>query len=46
MMFKLAQSASKRWRTLNGSKLLPEVIKGTPFDDGINPKINTKQEAA
>ena len=35
MMFKLAQSASRRWRLLNGSQLLPEVLQGTPFKDGI-----------
>jgi transposase-like protein len=35
MVFKLMQSASRRWRLLNGSELLPEVIQGTPFIDGI-----------
>ena len=35
MMFKLAESASKRWRLLNGSQILPEVLKGIPFQDGI-----------
>jgi putative transposase len=29
MVFKLMQSASRRWRALNGSGLLAEVIKGT-----------------
>lgn len=42
MVFKLMQSASKRWRTLNGAKLLPEVIAGITFTDGIK----TTQEAA
>ena len=42
MVFKLMQSASKRWRTLNGAKLLQEVIAGLTFTDGI--KIT--QEAA
>ena len=42
MVFKLMQSASKRWRTLNGAKFLPEVIAGITFTDGI--KIT--QEAA
>lgn len=42
MVFKLMQSAAKRWRTLNGAKLLPEVIAGINFTDGI--KIT--QEAA
>jgi putative transposase len=35
MVFKLMQSAQKRWRLLNGSNLLPDVIQGTPFIDGI-----------
>ena len=41
MVFKLMQSASKRWRILNGSNLLPDVIQGVSFIDGIKP-----QEAA
>jgi transposase-like protein len=35
MVYKLTQSASKRWRLLNGSELMPEVLQGTPFIDGI-----------
>src|SRR6516164_2894894 len=35
MVFKLMESASKSWRSLNGSPLLAEVIKGTVFIDGI-----------
>jgi transposase-like protein len=35
MVYKLMQSASKRWRLLNGSELIPEVIQGVPFIDGI-----------
>ena len=35
MVFKLTESASKRWRTLNGSSLLPDVIQGILFIDGI-----------
>jgi len=35
MVFKLMQSASKRWRLLNGSQLLPDVVQGIPFIDGI-----------
>jgi len=34
MVFKLCESASRKWRTLNGAKLLPEVISGTQFVDG------------
>ncbi len=35
MVFKLAQCAEKRWRRLNGQELLPEVIRGVKFVDGI-----------
>jgi hypothetical protein len=35
MMFKLAQSAERRWRLLDGAKLLPDVIRGVIFKDGI-----------
>jgi putative transposase len=35
MVFKLMQSAEKRWRTLNGSERLPDVIQGIPFVDGV-----------
>jgi hypothetical protein len=32
MVFKLVQAAQKNWRLLNGSKLLPDVIR---FVDGV-----------
>jgi transposase-like protein len=35
MMFKLAESAAKRWRLLNGHELLPDVIRGVLFQDGL-----------
>ena len=38
MVFKLMESASKGWRSLNGSPLLAEVVKGTVFIDGIKEK--------
>jgi putative transposase len=37
-VFKLMESASKKWRALNGSTLLPEVVQGTVFIDGIKKK--------
>jgi transposase-like protein len=40
MVFKLALSAQKRWRALNGAKLLADVIEGVVFEDGV------KKEAA
>ena len=39
MVFKLMQSASKKWRLLNGSQLLPDVIAGVQFIDGLKPQI-------
>ena len=38
MVFKLMQSAAKRWRLLNGSHLLEDVIQGVQFIDGIKPQ--------
>ena len=35
MVFKLTQCAEKRWRRLNGKELIPEVIRGVKFVDGI-----------
>jgi hypothetical protein len=38
MVFKLMESASKGWRSLNGSPLLAEVVKGTAINDGVREK--------
>ena len=38
MVFKLMESASKGWRSLNGSPLLTEVVGGIKFIDGIREK--------
>jgi putative transposase len=35
MAFKLVESAQKRWRKLNGSELLRDVIAGVVFKDGV-----------
>lgn len=35
MMFKLAQSAEKRWRRLNGHQQIIHLITGKPFKDGL-----------
>ena len=35
MVFKLIQSAQKKWRLLNGSSLLPDVVQGIKFIDGV-----------
>ena len=35
MVFKLARCAEKHWRRLNGKELIPEVIQGVNFVDGV-----------
>ena len=35
MIFKLMESAAKKWRLLNGSPLLAKVIAGVRFVDGV-----------
>jgi transposase-like protein len=35
MVYKLMESASKSWRSLNGSELLREVIAGVIFEDRV-----------
>jgi putative transposase len=38
MVFKLMEAASKKWRLLNGTGRLKEVIQGAKFVDGIEVK--------
>jgi transposase-like protein len=40
MVFKLCQSAARKWRTLNGGKLLPDVVAGVRFIDGERAEKN------
>ena len=35
MMFKLAQSAQKRWRRLNGHEQITHLLQGKQFVDGV-----------
>ena len=35
MVFKLADSAAKKWRRLNGHELIPDIIAGIRFIDGV-----------
>ena len=35
MVFKLALSAQKRWRVLNGAKFIADVIEGVVFENGV-----------
>ena len=39
MVFKLVQSASKRWRRLTGHALITDVIHGVQFKDGIRENV-------
>jgi hypothetical protein len=34
MVFKLVQTAEKKWRLLNGSQLIPDAIQGIRFING------------
>lgn len=42
---RLAECASKRWRCLNGSELIRDVIAGVVFADGVKTQ-NTEKDAA
>jgi putative transposase len=47
MIFKLAQVAEKSWRRLKGYSLLPKVISGVKFNDGIEiVKLQSQTAAA
>jgi transposase-like protein len=35
MVFKLIMTAAKTWRRLKGDKLLPKVVEGVTFIDGV-----------
>ena len=44
MMFKLAQSAEKKWRKLRGHQHIPDLIQGVKFINGINENQVTTDE--
>jgi len=46
MVFKLTQSAQKRWRKLNGENRAAEVIQGVNFKDGMEVKNESLRNAA
>jgi hypothetical protein len=46
MIFKLAQAAEKSWRRLKGYALLPKVVLGVKFNDGIEVRSQTQTAAA
>ena len=35
MVFKLMESAAKKWRLLNGAQIIPDILQGIQFIDGI-----------
>ena len=46
MIFKLAQAAEKSWNRLRSHNLLPKVILGVKFKDGIEVVRSQAQAAA
>jgi hypothetical protein len=46
MIFKLAQSAERRWKRLKGHKLLGEVITGVKFKDGVRESDQSDRSVA
>jgi transposase-like protein len=46
MIFKLAEAAEKSWRRLDGHNLLPKLIFGVKFADGIEIKSQAQAAAA
>jgi hypothetical protein len=45
MIYKLAEAAEKSWRRLDGHNLLPKLILGVKFADGIEIKSQTQAAA-
>jgi putative transposase len=46
MIFKLAEAAEKSWRRLDGHNLLPKVVLGVKFTDGVEIVRSQAQAAA
>ena len=46
MVFKLAEAAEKSWRRLDGHNLLPKLILGVKFADGIEFTLQAQAAAA
>jgi hypothetical protein len=42
---KLMESTSRHWRALNGTALLPEVVRGIKFTDGVGEETEEKSAA-
>jgi transposase-like protein len=41
MVFKLVEAAQKSWRRLDGRNLLPKVIQGVMFTDGLEVAVKS-----
>ena len=39
LSLRFLESAANHWRLLNGTKLLPDVIAGVVFNDGIKAQV-------
>ena len=46
MVFKLVQSAEKRWQRLRGFELLADVIDGVNFVNGVKQQEKSERSAA
>ncbi len=46
MVFKLIQSAEKRWKRIKGFDLIGEVIEGIVFKDGVRATNQPDRDAA
>jgi transposase-like protein len=46
MVFKLVQTAEKRWQRLRGFELIADVIKGVNFIDGVKQQEKSDRSAA
>ena len=46
MVFMLVKAAAKTWRRLRGANLLPRVIEGVTFTDGVAAVSDTENRAA
>jgi hypothetical protein len=39
MVFKLVESAAKRWHRLRGAQQIPDVLNGVVFQDGVRVEV-------
>ena len=46
MVFKLIEAAQRSWRRLDGNQLLPKLISGVKFKNGIEEKANAPDPQA